>query len=513
MQLHKAAAKTAVMLALAISSGSFVYGAEYKDVPSTHWAYSSIDVISSKGLLAGDMSGNFNPDSYIDKFTTSKVLAAATGYDYNSASLQEKANYDAIYNSYKAFLDQYINCFSKWNSSSDKEIAYLLSKNLINTSDLNQFIIKTSDGTEKVRALSREEAAVFLVRLMGKTNEAEALKNSKTFADDGKITETRKGSVYYLKGLGILNGDSNGCFNPKSAVTRAEFCVILDKTLANMGKTSESSSSSVPIAAPEITTSQTSYSNSTINNVTSISGTTDKYFPAMNVIQLNTNGEIKLYRISGSASIRQNGAVINASEIPSGASFKAIINNSEIVQLDISQAPVPVETENNSTQNLPDKNTELCTDVSAEGKIETLLYDKYSCIIGINSGGTVKNFKADGSSVPLYSLRIGDSVKVTAENGKISLMEFQEFADRQFKTGYIKKVKSDYISVENLHKDEQETRFYFDKNTTNCIDCTTGKIINADELKEGMKVYIQLKTPSSDDIKTVFVLNDNQEDS
>lgn len=56
------------------------YGVIYKDVPSEHWGFPYITVLSGMGLLNGDTDGNFYPDRAVTYAETVKVLVGMLGF-------------------------------------------------------------------------------------------------------------------------------------------------------------------------------------------------------------------------------------------------------------------------------------------------------------------------------------------------------------------------------------------------------------------------------------------------
>lgn len=399
----------AVTMAFSMSFSAIVKADTFKDVPSTHWAYEAVDNISSKGIIVGDLSGNFNPDSYIDKFTTSKILAKVAGYKSSGASNSEISYYNQIYENNKQFIEQYSKNFKKWNSTADKEIAYLLEKKIYKTEDLNQFVIKNSKGTEQLRALSREEAAVFLVRILGKENEASTLKRTYTFSDDSSITLGRKDEVYYLHSIGIISGDSHNKFVPKGAVTKATMAVLLDKTISKMNEISGGTDISTPTVPPIQTTP-----NANINNVETIVGTFDKIFPTLNVIQI----DLKLYKISPSASIKINNQTDITSNLKQGMQVTAVLNNSEVIQLTatgtgtVTPPPVTPSDNNNSLNN--NTNTDINTNINTNE-----LTDIEGIIKEVNTGANTISIEykmvspLGGIVVKTGNYKLADSCKIT----------------------------------------------------------------------------------------------------
>jgi len=347
----------AALLAGIVLMSSVALAATYSDVPSTHWAYAAISRVSERGLMLGDMNGNFNPDSSIDKFDTAKILAQMAGYKYTNVSTSETEYYNKAYEKNKTFLSQYAASFSKWNSTANREIAFLLEKEILTVEDLNQFVIRKNDGTEALRALSREEAAVFFVRLMGKKSEAVAYTDYYAFKDDSSISISSKPYVYYLRGMGVISGDPNNNYNPNSAVTRAAMAVMCNAVLDllnnnNTGTVGTGALSSTNTAA-------------SVNNVATISGTIDKYFETLNAFQIDDGaGNKSIYKLSSSVSITVDGFLKTAQDLKTGMSIIGTVNNNELVSIKaqsmVTVAPSTV---------VPVTNTELST---VEGTVKSI---------------------------------------------------------------------------------------------------------------------------------------------
>ncbi len=463
---------------------SVSFGAAYKDISSSHWAYSAIENLYSKGYLKDFRSENFNPDGYIDKFTISKILAAVKGYT------------DGDYSAQKNIISKFSSKFSKWNTDSNNQIAFLLSKNILTEEDLESFMLFSDDGSEKFRAISREETAVFLVRLMGRTAEAEKLASSEFFKDSSSITETRRGSINYLKSVNVLSGDENGLCNPKKAVTRAEFCVLLNNTVKLLSASS-----------------QTSASGENVNNITTVNGVVNNYYKSLNLLQIKVDDEINTYHISGDVKITLKNEDSSADAIAEGLTVSALINNSEIIKLSIEGAEVSENTSGqtaNGTANAASSvQPLLCMDSSAMGTIQSIkivpsLKDECTLEILTESGET-KLFSGTRYTLPIYSLKVGDFVHITAENGQILTIKLDKAAKGNIYTGYASGVSDKEITIETI--DDEKTTFYYSENMTECYDCTTGEKINFDDIKKFTEVYIFCEDINSRIIDVIFIVD------
>ncbi len=491
-----------------ICLSSMAFGAVYTDVPSTHWAYASVESIHAKGYLRDFTSSTFNPDGYIDKFTISKILANVAGFS------------DGDYSAQNAIISKYSAKFSKWNTESNNQIAFLLSKNILTESDLDTFMLFSDDASEKFRAISREEIAVFLVRLMGKTSEADALKNANYFKDDSSITEDRKGAINYLKSINVMSGGSDGLCHPKNAVTRAEFCVLLNNVTEVLSPTVNNASGN-----NQNNTAQTDNSTQ-VNNVSSVDGVVTDVYKNLNLVQIKKGDEITTYRLSANVKITLEKEAGSIESIQSGLYASAVINNSEIIELSLlKENPNKTEdnsntdtkpdstqnnnTQNNNTQNNTSSEIALSEDSSASGIITSLKIEqslKNECLIGITTkDGDVKYFSSTRYTVPIYSLKIGDSVYVTANEGRIKTLKFVSKNDKNVKIGYLTDITDDEITIKNDQADEEE--FYYDKDITECFDCTTGKKIDFDDLKKYTEVYVLYEDENTKTIDVIFVLD------
>lgn len=249
------------------------FATNFKDVNEDYWAYSEIQQISSFEILVGDLSGNFNPESYIDKFEFAKVLtrlASVCSYE----NFDEKQTYSE---QYKDIVNEYKKIFEKWNSTADPEIALLLENQIFTQYDLDLFIIKDKSNKEQIKALTREELAVFLVRLMGAENKVNELEFKYNLQDDYIINQDIKNHIYYIISTEIMQAN-DGYFNPKKLVTKAELSSILSKYLdyVTNSKLSEAST----------------YENTTFT------GTVKKVYPEANTILININETDTFYKFS-----------------------------------------------------------------------------------------------------------------------------------------------------------------------------------------------------------------------
>lgn len=222
-----------IIITLILSTLVNTYAVTFNDVSKEHWAYNYIQNMSDLGILVGDLSGNFNPDANISKFDALKIIATLAGYEYNPKSDIHKNYYKTLNEKYKDVISFYENKYSKWNFSVSYEIAYLLEKDILKLNELDQFIV-LQNGKEQLRALTNEEIALYLVRIMGLEEEVNKMEFNYTLEDSINISPDKINSVYYLKSLNIFNLSSEK-FYPKNAITKAKLSELITNFLNYTG--------------------------------------------------------------------------------------------------------------------------------------------------------------------------------------------------------------------------------------------------------------------------------------
>jgi hypothetical protein len=154
------------------------------------------------------------------------MLASAAGYDKLSS---EQVN--TVYDKYAKDIDVYANSRRHWQNSSNKQIAYLLEQKIYSNGTLPTFVIVTGDGKHLIRNLRREEMAVYLVRLMGKEDEAKKANYDIDITDISSIRSDKVPYVKYLVKAKIFSLNSEEKFRPNETMKRAEMAIALDKIM------------------------------------------------------------------------------------------------------------------------------------------------------------------------------------------------------------------------------------------------------------------------------------------
>ena len=448
----------------------------YNDVPADHPAYGSIARIAQKGILVGDTSGNYRPDDFIDKFETAKILANLAGYKLIEFTEAEKLYFERSYEANKDLISQYGSRFKKWNAATDREIAFLIEKDILTPEDLNQFVV-LRDGEEAVRALSREEAMVYIVKLLGKKDEALSAANLFNYADDIKITAAYKPYVYYMKNAGLTEETENSGFNPKQAVARAEMAVLLDKAIvfkdnAPVTGLVEPPPADEPQADPSAKTE-------------AVTGVFDKLFEAETgyAMQIVTDGGVKeLYKISAMASVKIDGFRSDLSGLTEGMPLKIVLNNFYVMEIDAGSPDL-----SDIIDDLID-NGEENNSAFVDGVVEEIRRNLTSAFIRMNVNGSYTNYPVNNKTVDLSQINPGARVRLFLESGIVCAVSVR--ADEYAKTvisGFIRETGFNYFTVEDS---KNGLRGIFFGEATLITDFQTNGRLSASDIKVGVYVYI-----------------------
>ena len=327
MSFRKKLKSTTVAMAIVMGTSNTIFAAQpsqrYTDVSADHWAHSAILNISDRGYMVGNTMGEYRPNSPMDKFETSRILALASGFRHANLTAEEEILFETTYRDNQALLQSKNNDFVRWNPTANREIAFLLGIGVLVERDLDHFIV-INDGQEQLRALSRQEAAVFLVRLAGMSSAAASGSYAQLFDDDHLIDPANRHYVYFLRANGIVSGDAENNFNPNEAVSRAAFAVMLDRVLSFR----EISGGSVDVSVDH-------------EDTYSVTGSISVLFPTMNAIQILTDGNYVIQRLSDEAVIFVNDFFTTFADLEQGMDITVLISDGFIVDIRANDAAVP----------------------------------------------------------------------------------------------------------------------------------------------------------------------------
>lgn len=167
---------------------------QFSDLKGYEWAAPAIGKLSKAGMISGYPDGCFKPADPITRAEFVKIIISGIFADSETAEC--------------GFLDV---------EKDDWSYSYIAKA-------LNLEIIKgiseTHFGTNEY--ITREQMAVICKRIADKTGLKTEKAAVREFADIDEISEYAKDAVESLQMGGIINGDENGCFNPKISLSRAE---------------------------------------------------------------------------------------------------------------------------------------------------------------------------------------------------------------------------------------------------------------------------------------------------
>lgn len=167
----------------------------FTDLPDTHWAYNSVNVLAENFILNGYLDGTFKPDANITRGEFAKIIVSAT----NTLDASAKAEFTDVSES---------DWYNGYVASAYKE----------------GFIKGYPDGTFRPNSyITRADICTIVSRCLGSPTSL----SGATFDDDMLIPSYAKIPVYALVKMGIINGMGDGNFAPMANATRAQTAKII----------------------------------------------------------------------------------------------------------------------------------------------------------------------------------------------------------------------------------------------------------------------------------------------
>lgn len=425
-------------LTLAAACTVNTMGATVSDVASNHWAYEAVMALADKGIMVPTSQGEFKPNQLMSYFEVADVMAKATGYiDVDIATNVDEAFKTQIKNNYekqKATLGTYAAKYTNWDKSYDKQIAYLLGRGYLSTSDLDKFITK-SNQVESKATITKEELSVWVVRLLGKENTAKSTYTSTGFRDESSITESYRPHMAYLKSIGLISGDTLGNASPKTKVTKALCAQMISSALEYKDSTSDSNSET-PVK--EI---------ATIKKV--LTKNTTEYY-----VSLLRGANSSYYTLKASTKvIDANGNQVAITDVPIDSQAKVTIaleNKTEyitslqlVTALDTNTPPID-QTPTSSVASgtiVGTVNNDVLRLKTADGTVNTYLLQE-NCPITLNGTTVAANQLSEGDAVTITVVNTSTVTKIVATTGTSSLTTNGELTAKKIGAeGYVLTLK------------------------------------------------------------------------
>lgn len=185
--------------------------AAYSDLKG-HWAEEYIEELVERGFLSGYEDGTMKPDKTLSMCEALVILSRFYTLD-DTAMEWVTSDYASALSALPGKL-----------SWAKEPLGICLAAGIIKESEIRK--LDLSDAADK------EELAVFIVRTLRMTDLATSMAaDDLPFSDTSSITASYRGYVSVLNSLGIVSGDTNGKFNPRSTVTRAVAAAMISRTL------------------------------------------------------------------------------------------------------------------------------------------------------------------------------------------------------------------------------------------------------------------------------------------
>lgn len=182
----------------------------FNDIPQTAWYAGQVYALVNAGILNGTDKNLFSPGDVVTRSQFLQMLAASVLSKDELAEFGGEVGFEDVPE-------------TKW-------YAPAVSWGVAN--GITQGVSETRFAPEQ--AVTREEAAVFLVRFAGKylwQEEQPAETEPVTFADEEKISDWAVQGVSTCQQVGVLLGYPDGTFRPQARTLRSDAAVMLCRLL------------------------------------------------------------------------------------------------------------------------------------------------------------------------------------------------------------------------------------------------------------------------------------------
>lgn len=174
----------------------------FNDIPENHWAYPYITELHNYGVISGYTDGTFRPDALITRGEFIKLITDGMNVNITGTAT-----------------------ISFTDVTPDKWV-YPYVQRLASVGGIYGY----EDGSCGVdKNISREEATVFIERVLKIKNTTFIEAETEGFVDEGDIADYAKEAVKNLSAAEIISGFDDGRFLPKENLTRAQAATIIYK--------------------------------------------------------------------------------------------------------------------------------------------------------------------------------------------------------------------------------------------------------------------------------------------
>ena len=173
----------------------------FKDVPSNHWAYSSVTTLAQKGIINGYDDDTFKPNNKVTREEFVKMIVGATGLVVADTACDFA---DVPENAW--FYEYVASAFAAGVVSGIDETTFGVGRNI-----------------------TRQDVAVIAARILDYLKPGAYTAAETTLTDIDSVSDYAVQSVKLLNNMGIINGYDDGSFMPRNELTRAEAAAIISK--------------------------------------------------------------------------------------------------------------------------------------------------------------------------------------------------------------------------------------------------------------------------------------------
>ena len=199
--------------------GSVTAGAVTFSDLNGHWAKDYMMDLYDRGYMKGDDNGLMRPEGNITGAEALVLLSRV--FKTNSASL------DMAKEDYSDYAAKVVPVAQSWLND-ENAVVICLAGGVIGKSELEAMI----NAGALTKAIQKEYLAVLFVRAMQLTSRAQNMTTTNlTYADAASISAAYRPYVQVFSDCGIVQGDTDNNFAPKSSVTRAVAATMLSRTL------------------------------------------------------------------------------------------------------------------------------------------------------------------------------------------------------------------------------------------------------------------------------------------
>lgn len=462
----------AIMLCITFIPMTTASAKTFKDVPTSHWAYTYINEMSNQGYISGYPNGTFKPRKNITFLEAMRFAAILTQYDDQALAAARQ-----VWQSKVVALG-----VPKW---AQDNVVKCLAKGVVDMKTLEAAKKNKMFTTDK--AVSRVNLAEYFAKAMGvkSTDPVIAL----PFKDVKDIPEHLRAHVAGLIDAGVISpqGAGKGYFYPRQAVKREQVARMVYAALQYQAKNTNPVNPVNPVnpinpvtpvnPTPTVVTG-------TIKEI-SVTGIT-----AIMLVNDNTaNG--KVFSVDASTVITVDGSIGNISSLLVGQNVTVTANSAlGVMQAkSINAKGVEFSLEGEVT-NVDNSNKEIKISYTDNNK------NKVSRVFKVDSNSSITiNNKARS----LYDVKNGSQVKATIRNDVVKTLDVTASSD-DYK-GYIKKLTSRDITIVSLNGREntyripsRDTDYEIYDSRYNSGKYSRDRKLSYSELERLGSVYVEIET-------------------